>query len=488
MGPAHRRRDLQQPGPRAGEVRGRRPDLPDERWNRLPQRRARARRIPGNATTPGGNTSYARSGNVVDSQPRTHQQPGRRPDRGQPGRVAAAGPNATPDESGTLFIPNEATDVGLSAPFNSWFTLFGQFFDHGLDLVNKGGAGTVFMPLDPSDPLYNPATPGQNFMVVTRATGSPGSTTNQTATFVDQSQTYTSHPSHQVFLREYDEDADGKPVSNGKMLEGTLDDGTRDGMATWASAKEQARTLLGIELDDQDVLNLPLLATDPYGKFLPGANGFPQLILPGNVRLEGNPDAPVDASQAVRTGHAFLDDIAHLAVPFGDHDHNPATARQPLGPDPLAVAGDDDGSPATYDDELLAEHFVAGDGRVNENIGLTAVHHIFHAEHNRLAADPSRPGAARRQQTSRTSSSTRTRPASPTGRSHPASGTGSGSSRPPASSPRWSTSTSRSRSSSARSSRWSTSSVKVARVTTRPSTRRSARSSPTRSTASGTRC
>ena len=41
-------------------------------------------------------------------------------------------------------------------------------------------------------------------------------------------------------------------------------------------------------------------------------------------------------------------------------------------------------NPGTYDDELLAEHFMAGDGRVNENIGLTAVHHVFHAEHNRL--------------------------------------------------------------------------------------------------------
>ena len=29
-------------------------------------------------------------------------------------------------------------------------------------------------------------------------------------------------------------------------------------------------------------------------------------------------------------------------------------------------------------------HFVTGDGRGNENIGLTAVHFVFHAEHNRL--------------------------------------------------------------------------------------------------------
>ena len=39
---------------------------------------------------------------------------------------------------------------------------------------------------------------------------------------------------------------------------------------------------------------------------------------------------------------------------------------------------------AIYDNELLDAHFVTGDGRGNENIGLTAVHMVFHAEHNRL--------------------------------------------------------------------------------------------------------
>ncbi|NQD94099.1 heme peroxidase, partial [Pseudomonas sp. CrR25] len=55
----------------------------------------------------------------------------------------------------------------------------------------------------------------------------------------------------------------------------------------------------------------------------------------------------------------------------------------PLTPDVDDVAG---GPVAAgfYDDELLDAHYIAGDGRVNENIGLTAVHHIFHAEHNRL--------------------------------------------------------------------------------------------------------
>ncbi len=36
-------------------------------------------------------------------------------------------------------IPNQSPDIGLSPGFNSWMTFFGQFFDHGLDLVTKGG-------------------------------------------------------------------------------------------------------------------------------------------------------------------------------------------------------------------------------------------------------------------------------------------------------------------------------------------------------------
>ena len=68
-----------------------------------------------------------------------------------------------------IVLPNVSPDEGLSASFNSWFTLFGQFFDHGLDLVAKGQSGTVFIPLQPDDPLYDPDST-TNFMVLTRAT------------------------------------------------------------------------------------------------------------------------------------------------------------------------------------------------------------------------------------------------------------------------------------------------------------------------------
>ncbi|MGI9382589.1 MAG: peroxidase family protein, partial [Methyloligellaceae bacterium] len=90
---------------------------------------------------------------------------------------------------------------------------------------------------------------------------------------------------------------------------------------------------------------------------------------------------------AVGTKFAFLLDIAHNAAPtFFDDDGDPMT------PDVLNPDADDvvnsisppnpPGSP--YDNELLDAHFIAGDGRANENIALTAVHHVFHQEHNRL--------------------------------------------------------------------------------------------------------
>src|SRR4051812_10509571 len=309
--------------------------------------------------------------------------------------------------SGALFIPNITPDFGLSAPFNLMFAFFGQFFDHGLDLVTKAG-GTVLIPLQSDDPLFVPGAQ-TNFMAMTRAQNLPGPDgvlgtnddvtegTNTTTPWVDQNQTYTSHPSHQVFLRQYAL-VGGKPVQTGKMLDGdhcvarptgpggaastTGDDICNIG--NWNDVKRQARTMLGIALADQDIFDVPLIVTDPYGHYKPGANGFPVIMLAGGGRLEGNPAANgglgvTIPSNAMHTGHAFLNDIAHNAVPDAglvpDGDNTILdfrTGTQPAG---------------TYDDELLGVHFITGDGRGNENIALSMVHQIFHAEHNRLAAD-----------------------------------------------------------------------------------------------------
>src|SRR5690606_29288197 len=42
----------------------------------------------------------------------------------------------------SIKLPNVAPDDGISASYNAFFAAFGQFFDHGLDLVAKGGNGT----------------------------------------------------------------------------------------------------------------------------------------------------------------------------------------------------------------------------------------------------------------------------------------------------------------------------------------------------------
>ncbi len=300
----------------------------------------------------------------------------------------------TTDDREVFQFNNVTADEGLSAPFNSWMTFFGQFFDHGLDLVTKSEVKTeiVFIPLQPDDPLFNPAPGAPNFMVLTRAaqTINPETgvveSTNTTSPFVDQNQTYTSHGSHQAFLREYAL-VDGKPVATGKLLTNRdLVDDNGDpvpfadapeigGMATWAVVKAQAREILGINLTDADVTNVPALLADNYGNFVLGPNGFPLIPLTDGTWVEGDPSANgglgVDISSAIRIGHAFLNDIAHTANPTG----KVADADDVIG-GPIA--------PGEYDDELLDAHYIAGDGRVNENIGLTAVHAVFHAEHNRL--------------------------------------------------------------------------------------------------------
>lgn len=132
------------------------------------------------------------------------------------------------------------------------------------------------------------------------------------------------------------------------------------------------------------MLAVPQVVVDPYGNFVPGPErGLPQLIASNGPNVdditfvEGNPDAPVSTDGALTTGSAFLDDIAHGATPVLDADGN------------LMPLYDENGEPLTdiltgYDNVALGEHFIAGDGRVNENIGLTAVHAVFHAEHNRM--------------------------------------------------------------------------------------------------------
>jgi len=366
-------------------------------------------------------TSYLSATNVTDSTPRLISHMITNQSVMNPAAVSTAaaegGVIIGADITGAdqFFIPNTAPDEGLSAPFNAYMTFFGQFFDHGLDLINKGGNGTVFMPLQQDDPLFDAGLDGDpntlgdngpNFMAMTRATRGAGpdgilgnqddSFVNATTPHVDQQQTYASHASSQILLRHY-EVRDGRLQNSGLLLNGSGPDRIPDnaddgGMATWDDVQEQALTKFGIDLDDQDGNNVPMILSDVYGNFIPGANGLPQIVTaisPRNGALaltEGNLANPVDATLALRVNQSFFLDVAHTAAPNGPPDSdsviNPRTdmlsGQTTRG---IRAAGTDG-----YDDELLGMHFICGDGRCNENIALTTVHSIFHHEHNRLTS------------------------------------------------------------------------------------------------------
>jgi len=378
---------------------------------------------------------------------RSQQNPGLHPCTTDPDPTANPPVDAVPagcvPSNESLFIPNVTTDVGLSPPYNSLFTFFGQFFDHGVDQTVKSG-GTVFVPLKADDPLRtlgpdgikgtnckstDPALPPKNcdevpasqaFMVLTRAQNQPGQdgilgtaddvqdANNTDSPWVDQSQTYTSHSSHQVFLRDYDmvpatATTPTHPISNGKFLDGIANDTTdfNDGnattgsMSTWAAVKQQAAQKLGLRLVDRDVTNIPMLATDPYGNFIPGpARGLPQYVTATGL-IEGNLASPVSVPANVKYFDTpFLTDIAHnadpseqdLTGPGGQPDGVPDTFPTP-DTDSVASADFAHQPVGTYDDEMLNDHFACGDGRCNENIALSTIHQVFHSEHNRLVDD-----------------------------------------------------------------------------------------------------
>ena len=133
--------------------------------------------------------------------------------------------------------------------------------------------------------------PQQRFMVLTRATNRPGpdgqlgtsddvhEATNNDTPWVDQNQTYGSHPV-----------ATGLPPRvrtrwrRPTGVDRTADPGRVRGHGDLGRDQAQAADLLGIELVDADVTNVPLLVTDPYGRFVRGPNGFPLLVTTTTAR------------------------------------------------------------------------------------------------------------------------------------------------------------------------------------------------------------
>jgi hypothetical protein len=352
------------------------------------------------------------SANVSDATPRTISNLISDQSVGNPAAIAAAtesadvlygaagfvtenSVNATNGSVTTVLdIPNITADYNVSAGYDSWFTLFGQFFDHGLDLIPKAGA-SVLIPLLKDDPLYVQGS-NTNFMVLTRAAdATTGESINLTTPWIDQSQTYGSHPSQNVFVREYNfgTSASTRAVATGRLL----DESSAGGMPTWKVIKAQAKKL-GILLTDYDVNSVPVIATNQYGKFIPGANGYPVILFTNSLRnsfvwkegtaagLETSISISGAPWTAVSTGHPFLNDTTAAAVPYGIGQ---SCSGKKLTADSDSIMNSAAASPNcnTYDDETLDAHLIAGDGRINENIGLSAVHNVFHGEHNLLVRD-----------------------------------------------------------------------------------------------------
>ncbi len=341
-----------------------------------------------------------------------------------------------------------AQNPGVS-PVNGWFVLFGQFFDHGLDFVGKGGDGTrITINLSPDDPLYGVIDPttGQpaTRIVISRADvsgftadGTP-QWVNHTSPYIDQSQTYGSSQEVTDLLREWLSTDNGASYHAGAhMLDGNTSVAWKNAFgetthATLPTLNELRAHLIATGRDDlswEDVANLR--NRDAAGHVATGAeagNSGQALILDMNPRFDEahfesplNPDAAADfavdivtlkaAARALGAGYDFSyvdgaganDGYLELKLPAGAMgpgspamtltgasalalwvnfaDFSIKTSMQ-AGPGVIAI---DPAVRAAVGDLLLAavgDHYIAGDGRVNENIGLTAVHHVWHEEHN----------------------------------------------------------------------------------------------------------
>ena len=303
-----------------------------------------------------------------------------------------------------VHLPNVTPDDGLSAPFNSWFTFFGQFFDHGLDLVTKGGSGTVFIPLQPDDPLYVAGQPDQLHGADARhrispaptASSAPPTTSTSRPTRRRRSSTRT-RPTPRIPRTRCScasTCSTRTTASRDRDRHGCID-GTRrrvGGMATWARGQGPGARHARHQADRRRRRQRAAAARPtPTATSSPAPNGFPQVIIGVGVDgiantaddvVAGNRDprpAPTRRSAADRRPHRPRLPQRHRPRRRPDrHDrrrrHRRSDSTTPAMPQ---TAG-------TYDNELLDAHFIAGDGRGNENIGLTAVHHVFHSEHNRL--------------------------------------------------------------------------------------------------------
>ncbi len=331
------------------------------------------------------------------------------------------------------------------SPSNGFFVLFGQFFDHGLDFIDKGAQGaTIKIALAVDDPLYGMIGPDGmpvTSITINRATvdhvdANGPEYVNHTSPFIDQSQTYGSSSQLTTLLREWVPDTTTPSATDFhagmKMLDGkTLAHEWTDGHGvtshdTLPTLNELRAHILATNRDGltwEDVSDLR--NRDASGHVSTGTSGS-ALILDSNPRFDdvhlfngtdtqdGVVQSAIDYlgnhANSALTGLRAADTFGMVAgkltlhldtdltvptgpgttmtIPLGNYTGanammlwvNFANFSIALPNTPTLAAAH-----AAVGEILMAsvgDHYIAGDGRVNENFGLTSVHHIFHEEHN----------------------------------------------------------------------------------------------------------
>jgi hypothetical protein len=253
-------------------------------------------------------------------------------------RDAALVPFGIAMDGDNVHLPNTSPDVGLSASFNSWFTLFGQFFDHGLDLVEQGRQRDRLHSaaarrsalcrrqqhqLHGADARHGLGRRGRRDGNRRRCRP-----VNTTTSYVDQNQTYASHASHQVFLRQYEVNAAGDPVATGRLIEGGEwrhgDLGRGEGAGAdarhpaAATGRGQRAAAAHRPVRQLHPERRRLCAGRHHGLGLIEGDSQSQsddITILGHARRRVSPWTPRSAPN-----HAFLADIAHNAVPNGIED------------------------------------------------------------------------------------------------------------------------------------------------------------------------
>jgi Ca2+-binding RTX toxin-like protein len=380
-------------------------------------------------------------------------------------------------------LPGDPSTSGI-------FTLFGQFFDHGLDFIDKGGQNSkIIIPLAPTDPLYRAPNlaigdPGNTTITVSRATpdgytiqdihghqvsiagadGVWGATaanptgddvlslgangvlgggddvlgvatkpaettyTNHTSPYIDQSQSYGSDTQITRLLREWVQDPNtGAWKPGAELLDGHQIKVYNSEVFNDAGAGQTTRTL--------PTLNELRAHLEASGRGGSDALNWDDI---NNYRTRDDAGHVIDTNGAavggnVFTGQALLLDMnphfdnahitasamnQHLLADYGTlpstvtphYAVTSATATNPAsgffsitysvdGGAPVTetlaqvfnfatndfYAGVTDVQRAVWGEALMesvGDHYIAGDGRANENFGLTSLHHVFHENHN----------------------------------------------------------------------------------------------------------